>query len=66
MDHAWAKSIYFKDPNDLSLEYCCLLRDFEADDATPRARFSIGRAALDLPIRKAVPKIWTEEAALPG
>ena len=66
VDHDWAKSIYFKDPNDLSLEYCCLLRDFAADDATPRERFSIGRAVLDLPIRKAVARVWAEEAVLPG
>src|SRR5712675_1629023 len=26
-DHGWAKSIYFSDPNGLSLEYCCLVRD---------------------------------------
>jgi catechol 2,3-dioxygenase-like lactoylglutathione lyase family enzyme len=27
VDHEFAKSIYFKDPNGLSLEYCCFLRD---------------------------------------
>src|SRR6516164_1769787 len=27
VDHGWAKSIYFKDPNGLSLEYCCIVRD---------------------------------------
>ena len=25
VDHDWAKSIYFKDPNGLQLEYCCCI-----------------------------------------
>jgi catechol 2,3-dioxygenase-like lactoylglutathione lyase family enzyme len=48
VDHGWAKSIYFKDPNGISLEYCCLVRDLNEDDATMQERFSIPRAALDL------------------
>jgi len=48
VDHDWAKSIYFKDPNGLSLEYCCLVRDLADDDATMRERFTVGRAALEL------------------
>ena len=47
-DHGWAKSIYFKDPNGLSLEYCCVLRDFTEDDAMMQERFTVRRAALDL------------------
>jgi catechol 2,3-dioxygenase-like lactoylglutathione lyase family enzyme len=47
-DHGWAKSIYFKDPNGLSLEYCCLMRDFTEDDATMQERFTIPRAALEM------------------
>ncbi len=47
-DHGWAKSIYFKDPNGLSLEYCCVVRDFTQDDATMQGRFTVRRAALDL------------------
>jgi catechol 2,3-dioxygenase-like lactoylglutathione lyase family enzyme len=27
VDHEWAKSIYLKDPNGISLEFCCLTRD---------------------------------------
>jgi catechol 2,3-dioxygenase-like lactoylglutathione lyase family enzyme len=39
VDHEWAKSIYFKDPNGLSLEYCCLARDVgTADDVTMQVR----------------------------
>ena len=48
VDHEWSKSIYFKDPNGLSLEYCCALRNFSKDDATMQERFTVGRAALDL------------------
>ena len=33
IDHGWAKSIYFRDPNGLSLEYCCLTRDLCVDDS---------------------------------
>lgn len=32
VDHEWAKSIYFKDPNGISLEYCCLVRDIGTED----------------------------------
>ncbi|ETW99874.1 MAG: hypothetical protein ETSY1_13425 [Candidatus Entotheonella factor] len=32
VDHDWAKSIYFKDPNGISLEYCCLVRDVGTED----------------------------------
>src|SRR5262249_18796501 len=48
VDPAWAKSIYFKDPNGMSLEYCCLMRNFTADDATMQERFTVPRAALEL------------------
>jgi catechol-2,3-dioxygenase len=48
IDHAFAKSIYFKDPNGLSLEYCCFMRNLTKDDATMQERFTVSRAALDL------------------
>jgi hypothetical protein len=48
VDHDWSKSIYFKDPNGLSLEYCCLLRSFTKDDARMEQRFTVPRAALEL------------------
>ena len=48
VDHNWAKSIYFKDPNGISLEYCCLVRDFVADDASMQDRFEISVKALGL------------------
>src|SRR6201982_908251 len=48
VDHGWARSIYFKDPNGLSLEYCCIVRNLTEDDATMQERFTIPRAALEL------------------
>ena len=41
VDHGWAKSIYFSDPNGVSLEYCCLVREFTEDDVRMQERFSI-------------------------
>ncbi len=32
VDHEWCRSIYFKDPNGLLLEYCATVRKFNADD----------------------------------
>ena len=48
VDHEWAKSIYFKDPNGLSLEYCCVMRNLTTDDATMQERCTVRRAALEL------------------
>jgi len=48
VDHNWAKSIYFKDPNGLQLEYCCLVRELNQNDATMQPRFTIPGAALGL------------------
>jgi catechol 2,3-dioxygenase-like lactoylglutathione lyase family enzyme len=47
-DHGWSKSIYFKDPNGLSLEYCCMVRNLTPDDATMQERCTLSRAALEL------------------
>ena len=41
-------AIYFKDPNGLSLEYCCITRNLTEDDATMRERFTVPRSALEL------------------
>jgi catechol 2,3-dioxygenase-like lactoylglutathione lyase family enzyme len=48
VDHGWARSIYFKDPNGLSLEYCCAMRNLTEQDARMQGRFTIPRAALEL------------------
>jgi catechol 2,3-dioxygenase-like lactoylglutathione lyase family enzyme len=49
VDHDWAKSIYFKDPNGIQLEYCCLTRNLNADDARMQARaeMSVRRLGLE-------------------
>jgi catechol 2,3-dioxygenase-like lactoylglutathione lyase family enzyme len=51
VDHDWAKSIYFKDPNGLQLEYCCFTRNLNANDARMQDRFemSVRRLGLDDP-----------------
>jgi catechol 2,3-dioxygenase-like lactoylglutathione lyase family enzyme len=41
VDHEWAKSIYFHDPNGLMLEYCCSTRELNEDDARMQPRFEI-------------------------
>ena len=48
VDHGCSKSIYFKDPNGLSLEYCCFVRNLTKDDATMQERCTLPRAALEL------------------
>ncbi len=52
VDHDWAKSIYFKDPNGLQLEFCCYTRNLNADDARmqPRAAISVRRLGLEDPV----------------
>jgi catechol 2,3-dioxygenase-like lactoylglutathione lyase family enzyme len=47
VDHGWSKSIYFKDPNSLSLEYCCMMRSLTKDDAIMQERFTVPRVALE-------------------
>ena len=39
VDHDWAKSIYFKDPNGMQLEYCCMTRELNDEDAVMTGRF---------------------------
>jgi catechol 2,3-dioxygenase-like lactoylglutathione lyase family enzyme len=41
VDHDWAKSIYFKDPNGLMLEYSYITREFTADDGVMQLRFEM-------------------------
>ena len=64
VDHEWAKSIYFKDPNGISLEFCCLTRDVgNEDDVTMQewAEISIDRWMGDNYIEK---RISAKEPAL--
>jgi catechol 2,3-dioxygenase-like lactoylglutathione lyase family enzyme len=48
VDHEWARSIYFKDPNGLQLEYCCYTRALNEDDARMQDRFEISARRLGL------------------
>jgi hypothetical protein len=48
VDHGFAKSIYFTDPNGVSLEYSCMLRNLTKVDATMQERFTVPLAALQM------------------
>ena len=48
VDHDWAKSIYFKDPNGIQLEYCCYTRSLNEDDARMQDRFEISVVRLGM------------------
>ena len=48
VDHGWAQSIYFKDPNGISLEYCCVVGRCPEGDAATHGAFTVRRAALEL------------------
>ena len=48
VDHDWAKSVYFKDPNGIQLEYCCLTRTLNANDARMQDRFEMSVRRLGL------------------
>src|SRR5262245_33563984 len=41
VDHDWARSIYFKDPNGILVEYCCYNRELTEDDARMQPRFEM-------------------------
>ena len=44
VDHeGWCRSIYFRDPNGIQLEYCCLTRELTEDDARMQVRKEISR-----------------------
>ena len=48
VDHGWMKSIYFKDPNGIQLEYCCFTRNLNDDDARMQDRFELSVRRLGL------------------
>jgi catechol 2,3-dioxygenase-like lactoylglutathione lyase family enzyme len=57
VDHDWAKSIYFKDPNGMQLEYCCYTRELNDDDARMQDRLEASIKALGLDdVRELRPK----------
>jgi catechol 2,3-dioxygenase-like lactoylglutathione lyase family enzyme len=49
VDHDWAQSIYFRDPNGIQLEFCCFTRNLDAEDARmqDRAEISLRRLGLE-------------------
>jgi catechol 2,3-dioxygenase-like lactoylglutathione lyase family enzyme len=49
VDHEWAQSIYFKDPNNLSLEYCVVTRPLVEDDARMQVRQEVSLLELAPP-----------------
>jgi catechol 2,3-dioxygenase-like lactoylglutathione lyase family enzyme len=48
VDHDWAKSIYFMDPNGIQLEFCCFTRELNANDARMQDRFAMSVRRLGL------------------
>jgi hypothetical protein len=36
VDHGWCKSIYFKDPNHIQLEYCCYVGELDSSHVADR------------------------------
>ena len=49
-DHeGWCRSIYFKDPNGLQMEYCWVSRELTEEDARPQVRFRVSRDGRKLP-----------------
>ena len=48
VDHDWAKSIYFKDPNGIQLEFCSYTRNLGTDDALMQHRAEISTKRLGL------------------
>src|SRR4029453_2608304 len=66
VDHDWAKSIYFKDPNGLQLEFCCFTRSLNANDARMQDRFemSVRRLGLEDPAALSADKRAPTDASL--
>ena len=44
VDHDWAKSIYFKDPYGIQLEYCCYTRTLNDDDPPASGKRAVASA----------------------
>jgi catechol 2,3-dioxygenase-like lactoylglutathione lyase family enzyme len=56
VDHDFAKSIYFQDPNGIQLEFCCYTRELTAEDAKPKVRFKGSLKMLGLENLRGGPK----------
>jgi catechol-2,3-dioxygenase len=66
VDHDWAKSIYFQDPNGIQLEFCCFTRNLNADDARMQERAEISIRRMGLSDRNVVPSREMQKAAPMG
>src|SRR6516165_4200000 len=66
VDHGWARSIYFKDPNGISLEYCCVVGNRPEGDAMMQGGFTVSRAALDLTDRLSKARSTGDRAKMGG
>jgi catechol 2,3-dioxygenase-like lactoylglutathione lyase family enzyme len=66
VDHGWAQSIYFKDPNGLSLEYCCMVGNRPENAAMIEGKFTLPRAALELNNTLSATRVATAQSAHSG
>jgi hypothetical protein len=48
VDHEWMKSIYFQDPNGLTLEFACTTRQLGPADTEMQVRFTTKFSGLEL------------------
>jgi catechol 2,3-dioxygenase-like lactoylglutathione lyase family enzyme len=61
VDHGWCQSIYFNDPNGLSLEYCVTTRVFNDDDKLLKTRYQPG-----VPAYQGHPELAERDARIMG
>jgi hypothetical protein len=58
-----AQSIYFKDPNGLSLEYCCMVGNRPENAAMIEGKFTLPRATLELNNTLSATRVATAQSA---
>jgi catechol 2,3-dioxygenase-like lactoylglutathione lyase family enzyme len=63
IDHDWAHSIYFRDPNGLQLEYCATVRELTPEDAVLLHKDQPGFAALSPEEREQVGRMMRPQGA---
>jgi len=61
IDHGWAKSIYFRAPDGLQLEFCVTTRKLTEDDKLLKHRYQPGN-----PIYRERPGLAARDAAILG
>jgi catechol 2,3-dioxygenase-like lactoylglutathione lyase family enzyme len=45
VDHGYARSIFLRDPNDLQIEFCCMIRPFHPGDLRQEAEVEVAATA---------------------